>query len=109
MKIKCERVLIVHVTVGERANWPMVEPSVQQLKLFSLFDTPSACCGVLHYEVPHGILIQQEVVYGTVRQAFRSQGTHVLTQRLGRINLEMGKRPIHDLIPCVGTAPLNEG
>lgn len=45
-------------TVGERANWQMVEryvqqqgnpkEDVQQLKLFYLFDTPSACCGVLH-------------------------------------------------------------
>ncbi len=23
--------------------------NVQQLKLFYLFDTPSACCGVLHF------------------------------------------------------------
>jgi len=30
MKIKCERVLIVHATVGERANWQMVERYIQR-------------------------------------------------------------------------------
>lgn len=45
-------------TVRERANWKMVESYVQhqgypkedlqQLRLFYLFDAPSACCGVLY-------------------------------------------------------------